>query len=274
MTTIVNRISISLLVIIFFISSPGSSDGKTNYEVAKIFMDSYVKIYQNSKGVDRERRISDLKIQYADKIAKLPGDIQVDISIWQIKYSFCYQYYIKTGNSFCTEAREIKRIYDSDNPTKIRKATELKKKALALYKNGEYTDCQRALEYYDDAISFDRKNAELYSNRAIVYGKLGKHQKAIKDLGKAINIRPDMLNYHNYLLRGLQYFIIQKYTKALRDFEKAITLEPKNAKDYSYRGATYYKLKEIDHACNDARKACELGDCGLIDNLTKNDICS
>jgi Flp pilus assembly protein TadD len=91
---------------------------------------------------------------------------------------------------------------------------------------------------------------------------------------KVIEINPKLaLAYAN---RGRIYGMnLGNYKKAIADFTKAIEIDPNNASVYGLRGVSYDRLRDYKKASKDARKACDLGDCRLLnvmkeDNLLRN----
>lgn len=57
----------------------------------------------------------------------------------------------------------------------------------------------------------------------------------------------------------------------IADYTEAIKLSPNDKVLHSNRGWTYYRADNIEKAKVDAKKACELGDCQLLEQL-KSDI--
>ena len=55
--------------------------------------------------------------------------------------------------------------------------------------------------------------------------------------------------------------------EAVRHYTQAIKLDPNDADAYVNRGASYALLNDLKKATRDARKACELGDCDLLQKL-------
>ena len=55
--------------------------------------------------------------------------------------------------------------------------------------------------------------------------------------------------------------------KTIADFDAMIALDENDTKAYSDRGYLYRKLGDYKKAAQDARKACELGDCRLLTAL-------
>jgi tetratricopeptide (TPR) repeat protein len=53
------------------------------------------------------------------------------------------------------------------------------------------------------------------------------------------------------------------------DYDKAIKIDSNNTGAYYNRGIAYVLLKDYKSATKDARKACELGECKLLELLDK-----
>ena len=67
-------------------------------------------------------------------------------------------------------------------------AVKWKKKALALWDNGEYTDPIQALEYLNNAIYINPYDADTHINRGIAYANIGDINKMCSDFRKACEL--------------------------------------------------------------------------------------
>lgn len=66
--------------------------------------------------------------------------------------------------------------------------------------------------------------ADAYAWRGLALLNLGRHQQAIEDLSRAINLNPEShLAYHN---RGLAYIQLKQYDQAMADLEMALGARP------------------------------------------------
>lgn len=83
----------------------------------------------------------------------------------------------------------------------------------------------------------------------------------IENCNQAIHLNPNSADA--YYKRGIVYDGLKKYDKAIEDYSKAINLNSKHAEAYIKRGYVYYDNNK-SKACEDWKKACELGRC---DNL-------
>ena len=63
------------------------------------------------------------------------------------------------------------------------------------------------------------------------------------------------------------------YVKIMDLLNKSIRFYPHYDQAYINRGNAYYHLGLYNNACNDWRKACELGNCGVLNWARKKDVC-
>jgi len=115
---------------------------------------------------------------------------------------------------------------------------------------------EKAIEDYNKAIELNPDDATAYNNRGNTYAKSNKHEKAIEDYNKAIELNPDYATAYNN--RGAAYAKSNKHEKAIEDYNKAIELNPDDATAYNNRGAAYAKSNKHEKAIEDYNKAIEL----------------
>lgn len=129
-------------------------------------------------------------------------------------------------------------------------------RGTAYNKQGQY---QRAIDSYNEAIRLKPGYTDAYNNRGTIYGRLGQYQLAIEDFNKAITVNPDhALAYYN---KGFAYAIIGQYQRAIEYYSKAITHNPDYSNAYDNRAISYFKQGSKELGCDDAQKACALGNC-------------
>ncbi|MBW2250194.1 MAG: tetratricopeptide repeat protein [Deltaproteobacteria bacterium] len=133
------------------------------------------------------------------------------------------------------------------------------KEAVALWKNGKYTNPRQALIFLNKAVAKDPKFANVYSNRGNAYRDLKQYPKALNDYNKAISLNPSHVKAYNN--RGNVYYEQKKYQQALKDYNQCLRLKPNYTFAYINRGLVFYQLKNKSRACKDFQKACQLGDC-------------
>jgi predicted negative regulator of RcsB-dependent stress response len=143
--------------------------------------------------------------------------------------------------------------------------------AVALWKNGKYTNPTQALNLLNKAVVADPKFANVYSNRGNAYRDLKQYPKAIKDYTKAISLDPSHIKAYNN--RGNIYYEQKKYQQALKDYNQCLRLNPNYKFAYVNRGLVFYQLKNKIRACKDFQKACQLGDCDGLNWAKGKKIC-
>jgi tetratricopeptide (TPR) repeat protein len=149
-------------------------------------------------------------------------------------------------------------------------ASAYENRGLAYYLKRDY---DKAISDYNKAIELNPSDAGTYTNRGIAYeeGK-GQYDKAISDYSRAIELNPKIAEA--YINRGIAYEEGKgQYNKAISDYSRAIELKPRDAQAYNNRGIAYIKLDQSDRACDDFRKACELGFCDGLDLVKQKGLC-
>jgi len=172
---------------------------------------------------------------------------------------------------------------------------------LTWYQSGFWKD---SLTLLNRTLQVTRNNYRAYYIRGETYADLGKYQLAIEDFNRVIDLSPDYIVYHN---RGFAYYKLGDYWNAIRDynetirlqpgydlvyynkgivyaklglyrasieeFNRAIFLRPNNAESYYNRGVAYFYQGNIKMGCQDARKACDLGICHLLERVKLKNMC-
>jgi protein O-mannosyl-transferase len=164
---------------------------------------------------------------------------------------------------------------------------------------------QMAIEDYNKSIRLEPNHADAYANRGIAYTSLGQFHLAVKDYNVAIQLKPDLIMA--YIGRGVNYTHLGQYRLAIEDFHKAIHLRPDFPLAYNDRGGAYtalgqYQLAIEDYneairlkpdltdayigrgiaylslgkknpGCRDAQKACEIGQCNVLEWAKNEGLC-
>ena len=141
----------------------------------------------------------------------------------------------------------------------------------ALWNGKKYTDPKKAIEYLNNDIKLQQKNAVKYNNRGTAYYGLGEYQLAIEDYNKAISLKKGYADAYNN--RAAAYYSLGKHQLAIEDCNKAIKLKKDFVDAYANRALIYLKLGNKDLGCADARKACELGMCGILEKAKNKGSC-
>ncbi len=131
---------------------------------------------------------------------------------------------------------------------------------LALSAEGKNKE---AIDHFNQALLLKPDYAYAYGNRGTVYMKSGQYQEAVQDLNEAIRLKPDHIPaYYN---RAMAYSQTGRYELAIQDYSESIRLKADYAEAYNNRGAIYLNLGNHEEGCRDARRACELGACRVLD---------
>jgi tetratricopeptide (TPR) repeat protein len=130
---------------------------------------------------------------------------------------------------------------------------------------------RQAIEDLSRAIEIKPGFAEAYNNRGIAYKGLGNYKLAIEDYNRAIEIKPGYAEAYNN--RGNAYKGLGNYRQALDDYGRAIEIKPGFAEAYINKGVTSINKGDSISGCRDARKACELGNCKLLEAANTRGLC-
>jgi tetratricopeptide (TPR) repeat protein len=115
---------------------------------------------------------------------------------------------------------------------------------------------ERAIADYDRAIELDPGFAQAYYNRGTRCAALGWHERAIADFDRAIEL--DLRDAQAYSNRGTSYAALGWHERAIADFDRAIELDPRVAQAYFNRGTSYATLGQHERAIADFDRAIEL----------------
>lgn len=172
-----------------------------------------------------------------------------------------------------TSAKEIERVTEEMlRPVATTKeAVNLLQKAFDLCDKGKCADTEQVIQYLDEAIRLKPDLAEAYNNRGNAYGDMKDYQRAIEDYNEAIRLKPDYA--HSYYNRGLTYSEMGNHLQAIEDFDETLRLTPEAINAYHNRGISYFANGNKEFGCNDAQKACELGNCKLLEKARQKKDC-
>jgi tetratricopeptide (TPR) repeat protein len=140
--------------------------------------------------------------------------------------------------------------------------------AVALAKQGKNHE---AIKHYNKAIAIKPNIDFLYFNRGTAYVSTGQYQLAIEDFNHFISLKPE--NVIAYISRGIAYAGIHQYQKAIEDFNTVISMNKNYSVAYHNRSLTYFNLGKKDFGCQDAQKACKLGNCKALELAKNKDLC-
>ena len=113
-----------------------------------------------------------------------------------------------------------------------------------------------ALQFFDAAISLNKKNKWFYIHKATLLSEENSNEKALQTLTKLAKVYPNWsigYNVQASILRNLG-----KNTESLAAYNKAILSEPKSAQIYTNRGDLYLLLNDKNKAILDYKNALQL----------------
>ncbi len=130
---------------------------------------------------------------------------------------------------------------------------------------------QNNITLYDHALKVTDNNWLAYNNRGIAYAALGNLRQAIEDYNRAIEIKPGFAEAYNN--RGNAYKGLGNYKQAIEDLKRGIEIKPSFTEAYFNRGLVYLNQGDNISGCRDAQKACELGNCTLLEAANTKGLC-
>jgi len=241
---------------------------------------AYTELGQYLMAIEDYNKALHLKPDYADTIYNNRGDAYNKLGQYQLAIN-------DFNNSIRLNPAYIK-AYNNRGATYV--------------KLGQH---QQAIDDYSKVISLKPDEATAYLNRGNAYIKLDRHQQAVGDYGKVISLKPDEATA--YFNRGNAYINLGQYQQAIIDFNKAIRLDPASFDAYNNRAFIYIKLGKYKQAyedygkaillkpdysdayinralvcfnfgnklsgCQDAQKACKLGDCKTLEMAKGRGLC-
>jgi tetratricopeptide (TPR) repeat protein len=168
----------------------------------------------------------------------------------------------------CSCTQSIIKNYDEAILLNPNDAKAYKNRGVAYGKLGQY---DLAINDFNEAIRLKPDDANSYYNRGLAYEKLGQYQRAIDNYNESIRLKPDLVDV--YINRGNAYDEVGQYQRAIEDFNTAIRIKQDYAGAYYNRGVAYFRQKNNKLGCRDAQKACEFGDCKLLELAKGTGVC-
>jgi len=266
-------------------------EAKNHYQKAKTFYEA--KDYANaSLEIDKSILLDSLNYDYLIYSAKIKRQLQKEDEAINLLTRVLEKNFKKDSTNY-----EIGKSYFAKSANLRNKGTgkseqdESLKKAISFYSDAlkdnirfynAYVEKYKSLhnlQRYEDAIVVinqaysvfpDSLNLVLF--RGIAKGTLGDHYEEMKDLNLVIS--SNKLDSNNtsiaYRFRGLAYEEKSEFQLALKDYTNAINFSNENALPYKDRGDLYMKMKLKDSACQDYRKAADLGFVKLYETIKEN----
>jgi hypothetical protein len=130
---------------------------------------------------------------------------------------------------------------------------------------------KNSIGLWNHTLQVTKNNYLAHNNLGIAFSKEGKIEEAIYHYNEVIRINPDYpLAYYN---RGNAYYNLDQYHLAIEDYNEAIRLNPDYTKAYNNRAAFNLNEGNKELGCHDAQKACELGNCKMLEDARVNGDC-
>ena len=114
-------------------------------------------------------------------------------------------------------------------------ADQLYKRTISAYNAGMVDE---ALRLADQAIASSPKEPKLYLARGYIHQYERRHQKAVDDFSKAIEL--DSNSIEAWQRRGEERFKLGQFKESVADFERVIQLQPQRAPYHWQLGISYY----------------------------------
>jgi|WetSurMetagenome_2_1015567.scaffolds.fasta_scaffold703264_1 tetratricopeptide (TPR) repeat protein len=136
-------------------------------------------------------------------------------------------------------------------------------------------DYDLALADFGDAARIDKKYADAFYNRCVIYNFKGDYDHALADCSQAIKLGPspnamaeaggerlgnDRTISDYYSERGFAYLKKDDNSRAMLDLDNAIRLNPKNGRALKNRGLAYEARGDTARADADLQAAKQLGE--------------
>lgn len=124
------------------------------------------------------------------------------------------------------------------------------------YEQLQQEDYQRALQFFQQALTIEDTHPDSLYGLARSRFKLEQYEDSVQAFDRLINLLPNNAVYLSE--RGVALHWIGDNELALADFDRAVELEPQNPYRYSSRAYIKDRLRDFQGAIDDYSKAIEL----------------
>jgi tetratricopeptide (TPR) repeat protein len=104
-----------------------------------------------------------------------------------------------------------------------------------------------AVAFYTELLRLDPRDAQTYFERGQVYVMLGRHDDAVRDYERALDLDPDNAGFHN-TLAGTLFTHLHDLRRAIPHATRAIQIDPKNHGPYYLLMIAHRQLGQSDEA--------------------------
>ena len=131
----------------------------------------------------------------------------------------------------------------------------------------EQTDFQGAMNDAMEALNLNAQYGMGYILMAYTALNQSKLDLALKYIDDAVGVSPknETVRYH----RAYLYYYFARYNDGINEINKAIEINPSNSAYYQMRGSFRVKLNLLELACEDFKKALNLGSQSARDEIKK-----
>ena len=132
-----------------------------------------------------------------------------------------------------------------------------KETAESLFQKGKSAlqekDLNKALASFDQSLTKDEKNKDVWMHKGVVLRRLGKHSDEIACWKRCTEIFPqEPFGWRN---QGIAFLVSEKYTQALASLNKAVVLKPDEGVGYFQRGECWFLMGQYEKALADFTKS-------------------
>ena len=225
------------------------------HHALQVTKDNYVMHYNLALPLSDEGRSEESLYHYNESIHIKPDYIEA---------------YYNRGNLYVKLGKDLLAIDDFSNTVNLNPhyVIAYNNRGNAYNRLGKY---QPAIEDFNKAISLSPRYPNAYNNRGNAYASLGRHQQALVDFNEAIRLKPDYADaYYN---RGVVFAELRQYQNAIEDLNQDISLVPNDVYAYYARANVYLNQGNKELGCSNAQKACELGNCKILNSSKSKGYC-
>ena len=117
---------------------------------------------------------------------------------------------------------------------------------------------QKALDDFDKAIQLGYDEPHAYSSRGMFHAAVGNFDKAIEDYTTALARDKEGTDIAPLFNRAAVYMTLQQYDNAVADYDAVITKQPELTSAYGQRAVAHKLAGNLDDAISDFDKAIEI----------------
>ena len=134
-----------------------------------------------------------------------------------------------------------------------------KETAESLFQKGKVAlqekDLVKALAYFEQSLTKDEKNQDVWIHKGVVLRRLGKASDELACWKRCTELFPqEQFGWRN---QGIAFLVSKKYNQALVSLNKEIAVKPNEGVSYFQRGECYFLMGQYDTALADFTKAKE-----------------